>query len=647
MKKNFVLTILALIVVFSLFGAVSADDKNIFSDNGDLYQWSLDGSSGLLTVNGICRTGTWNSSNSNTYYSEDQNIKAMVLNNIHDSYKPSKGYAFNWFSSSMKDLKTITVNSNCSRLDNLYRCVSLEKITFNNNKVKNTYLGFTHFSSSVLPEITYDKNNTSDYLIDLSYYSGNKELTVPARYGNDPHIAYTFRYSTNINSITFESGTKTIPAYAFADCGILLAVSIPSGVTEIGDGAFYGSRLLNGITIPATVKSISYNAFFNTDIKEINFGGTGDQWYQLVKHSSAEEGSNILYVNDTIVHCSDVDISIKRTDAGDHYEYKQFIVGWVKKDGKWYYYDETGTMVRNKTVSLYDGRYHLDENGVMYTGWLEENGKKYFFDSRSGKMKRDEWFKYNDNWYYANFDGSMRTGEFFDYKTEPHKEYYFDESGVMVTGWMQRDGYWFYFNESGVKCYGWKMINDKWYYFLGRKEVGNTDYTGHMAVGLMWINDKMYIFSDKGVMQTGWTKYRDQWHYCNSSGVVQTEKWLNDGGNWYYLDKSGIAEKGKVKINDKVYIFNDHCVMQTGWVHLGSFWYYCNSSGVMQAEKWIQNGGHWYYLSYNGAMHTGWLKYDDHWYYLKDTGEMAVSEKLTINGVEYIFDSKGICQTPR
>ena len=212
---------------------------------------------------------------------------------------------------------------------------------------------------------------------------------------------------------------------------------------------------------------------------------------------------------------------------------------------------------------------------------------------------------------------------------------------------MQRDGYWFYFNENGVKCYGWKMINDKWYYFLGRKEVGNTDYTGHMAVGLMWINDKMYIFSDKGVMQTGWTKYRDQWHYCNSSGVVQTEKWLNDGGNWYYLDKSGIAEKGKVKINDKVYIFNDRCVMQTGWVHLGSFWYYCNSSGVMQAEKWIQNGGHWYYLSYNGAMHTGWLKYDNHWYYLKDTGEMAVSEKLTINGVEYIFDSKGICQTPR
>ena len=49
--------------------------------------------------------------------------------------------------------------------------------------------------------------------------------------------------------------------------------------------------------------------------------------------------------------------------------------------------------------------------------------------------------------------------------------YYFDESGIMITGWMKtQDGKWYYFNEiegasEGVMAQGWTKIGNSWYYF--------------------------------------------------------------------------------------------------------------------------------------------------------------------------------------
>ena len=43
--------------------------------------------------------------------------------------------------------------------------------------------------------------------------------------------------------------------------------------------------------------------------------------------------------------------------------------------------------------------------------------------------------------------------------------YYLNNSGAMLTGWIQINSGWFYLSESGAMVIGWQKIGDYWYYF--------------------------------------------------------------------------------------------------------------------------------------------------------------------------------------
>ncbi|PFM62723.1 galactose oxidase [Bacillus cereus] len=77
---------------------------------------------------------------------------------------------------------------------------------------------------------------------------------------------------------------------------------------------------------------------------------------------------------------------------------------WLQQDGKWYYYDKEGHMVKG-LQSINEYKYYFNEKGVMLTGLQTINGQIY----------------------------------------------YFNENGTMVTGWKEVDKKWYYFNEHGIK----------------------------------------------------------------------------------------------------------------------------------------------------------------------------------------------------
>ncbi|MDR4190917.1 N-acetylmuramoyl-L-alanine amidase family protein, partial [Bacillus pseudomycoides] len=82
--------------------------------------------------------------------------------------------------------------------------------------------------------------------------------------------------------------------------------------------------------------------------------------------------------------------------------------GWVKQQGKWYYY----------------------KNGKKVTGWSSIGGK----------------------WYYFSSYGIMQTGwvSIQDKKTGKYTYYYLNEStGAMHTGWTKVNGTWYFFNNNG------------------------------------------------------------------------------------------------------------------------------------------------------------------------------------------------------
>ena len=124
--------------------------------------------------------------------------------------------------------------------------------------------------------------------------------------------------------------------------------------------------------------------------------------------------------------------------------------------------------------------------------------------------------------------------------------YYFDENGIMGTGWLSYDGAWHWAGTSGRIAMGWAKVADSWYY------MGDS---GAMMTGWTEVNGSWFYLADSGKMATGWTKIAGSWYYLQESGAMATG-WVNYGGTWYYLNESGQMVTGRVQIDGTWYTFN-------------------------------------------------------------------------------------------
>lgn len=80
------------------------------------------------------------------------------------------------------------------------------------------------------------------------------------------------------------------------------------------------------------------------------------------------------------------------------------------------------------------------------------------------------WFQENGRWKYREGSNPPCTNAA---KKIDGKVYYFDENGYMVTGWKNRDGFWYCYDESGA------LIRDQW--------IDNTYYVGNN--GRLFVNE--------------------------------------------------------------------------------------------------------------------------------------------------------------
>ena len=124
--------------------------------------------------------------------------------------------------------------------------------------------------------------------------------------------------------------------------------------------------------------------------------------------------------------------------------------------------------------------------------------------------------------------------------------YYFDENGILGTGWVSYDGAWHWLGASGRIATGWTKVADAWYYM---------DNSGAMTTGWTQVRGSWFYLADSGKMAMGWTKIGDSWYYFQESGAMATG-WVNDGGTWYYLNESGQMVTGRVQIDGTWYTFD-------------------------------------------------------------------------------------------
>lgn len=234
--------------------------------------------------------------------------------------------------------------------------------------------------------------------------------------------------------------------------------------------------------------------------------------------------------------------------------------GWVETDGKWSYYNASGTACKNGIYLIDNKEYLFDEDGVLRVGFYHLDNKLYYFDEKGdspqsglGEFKKSYkgWKKINSNVYYFNGDHSAAVG----WKKISKKIYYFSFYGKMKTGWSNINNRTFYFKakgktgESGKLLTGWRKISGKNFYF---KKGGKTGVKGYLLTGVQKIGKNKYCFETsgkngtKGKVLTGWRKINGYNYYFAHSGKkgvkgrLEKNKIVGTKKTGYgYVDKSG------------------------------------------------------------------------------------------------------------
>jgi FOG: Glucan-binding domain (YG repeat) len=149
------------------------------------------------------------------------------------------------------------------------------------------------------------------------------------------------------------------------------------------------------------------------------------------------------------------------------------------------------------------------------------------------------------------------------------------EGNSYSVGWRSIDNNWYYFDSNGYMKTGWVADAGKWYYMQP---------SGSMKTG--WINDggTWYFAAPSGEMKTGWVNDGGKWYYTAPSGAMQTG-WVNDNGTWYFTSASGDMQTGVVEVNGKVYYLAESGAMQTGNVTINGVVYTFAATGEAIGDK--------------------------------------------------------------
>ena len=299
-------------------------------------------------------------------------------------------------------------------------------------------------------------------------------------------IAKNNDYFSSSENVLFDAQKTRIIRYAPEKTET--EYTIPETVTTIDKGAFFAASNIEKLTITKSLESIGDEAFSNTEIKDIYYYGSEEEYSEI------KVGKNNQALSAATVHYN------------AEPEPEPIKTGWVQdEDGKWYYYNDEGIPV--KWMQKIGGKYYyFNGAGVMYSGWLTVSGKRYYFGADG-----------------AAYTYRKKIGNYY---------YYFNGASVLQKGWI-KGGVWMYgdLNNGALKT-GWFKVGGKWYYFKA---------DGSMVTGWQKIGGKWYYLNSSGAMVTGWLKLSGKWYYLSSSGAMVTGK-QKINGKWYTFDSNGVMK---------------------------------------------------------------------------------------------------------
>ena len=225
------------------------------------------------------------------------------------------------------------------------------------------------------------------------------------------------------------------------------------------------------------------------------------------------------------------------------------VTGWVKLSGTWYYLTGSGAMATG-WLKLGNNWYYLNPgNGAMVTGWLQQ-GSTWYYMNGSGAMETDTWIGNSyvdangvwdqsktkaqaywvlngDRWMLVQEDGTYAKK---CWKTVGGKEYYLDENGYMVTGWLKQGSTWYYLKPTAKNST--EKVGEKAYdYWVGTAGIGGyyIDKYGRMVAGKDYsLGSYVYTFDANGLCTNRENRYLQVTDANGRKYNVEKKTYLSD-----------------------------------------------------------------------------------------------------------------------
>ncbi len=426
-----------------------------------------------------------------------------------------------------------------------------------------------------------------------------------------------------------------------------------------------------------------YGYLYNNGIWEINgkeyfFGGDG----KLLVNTTAYD-----YYSEQIV-TTNYDGAVVKKTAPHGWSYRQTEGGY----GYAYYH------VNGKPYTGWVGNYYIEDGMMAINRFVEgKDGKQYYLDKKGLKVKGGWYQVYENDWIYANADGSLVCDNWLQ---QGKTWYYFSDCWMVYDGTFTINGEQHSFDQNGVwlgknrlgTTDGWKAFNGEWYYIMAEQPVRGEerlingawyafDYEGKMVADSFYSTyGACFYYTASGVRANyvGWKVIDGKWVHFDRTHKVSS--WVVENGKRYYIENEYVAYDGDVEyqpymvtgyhvINERMYYFDNNGVLiravrQQGWLKVGVDWYYIDEdgwvvSGVTEykignvcyafdyagkmiakdiAYSWYGDGYSYYDAGGKLVTKQGWYTTaEGKWIYVLANGKVAANGVYKIGGKEYYF----------
>ncbi|MCI8271079.1 MAG: hypothetical protein HFG16_02030 [Erysipelotrichaceae bacterium] len=325
---------------------------------------------------------------------------------------------------------------------------------------------------------------------------------------------------------------------------------------------------------------------------------------------------------------------------------------WVVKDGKIYYYDINGNMIKNNYHVVNGRMYLFDADGVaaLYTGWQNKNGMRIYYEN--GYLAMNEWKMIDGRRYYFDKNGYLLKEQWLNL---PDGKYYLNSYGMAYIGKMYVNGLTLYFDEDGRQAINeWETFDGRRYYFdkngylLKEQWLSLPDGKyylnsyGMAYIGKMYVNGLTLYFDEDGRQAINeWKTFDGRRYYFDKNGYLLKEQWLSLPDGKYYLNSYGMAYIGKMYVNGlTLYFDEDGRQAINEWKTLDGRRYYFDKNGYLLKEQWLYLPDGEYYLNSYGMAYVGFMKTSSYTLYFDELGRKCTGWR-TIDGERYYFDVNG------